>query len=83
MGDDTLFNTLGSDRCVKTLVVKVRCAWNCETMSTGTLKTEPKHKLSAFISFLPCTSPCPLGSQVAGRSRFCFYLVRVALGRQA
>ena len=50
MGDDTLFNTLGSDRCVKTLVVKVRCAWNCETMSTGTLKTEPKHKLSAFIS---------------------------------
>jgi len=39
MGDDTLFNTLGSDRCVKTLVVKVRRAWNCETMSTWTLKT--------------------------------------------
>lgn len=53
IGDDTLFNTLGAASCVRLLVAKVRAAWDCELMSTGTLVTKPDYALDCFI---------PLGS---------------------
>ncbi len=49
-GDDTLFNTLGAERCVRALVAKVRAAWHCEGMSAGTLITKPDYSLDNFIS---------------------------------
>lgn len=48
-GDDTLFNTLGATRSVHALVAKVRSAWNCEEMSTGTLVVKPEYKLCQFV----------------------------------
>ena len=48
-GDDTLFNTLGGARCVRSLVAKVRQAWWCELMSTGTLLTQPAYSLDEFV----------------------------------
>ena len=48
-GDDILWNTLGDARCVSTLVQKVRTAWACETMSTGTLQSQVKYGLDKFI----------------------------------
>ena len=53
IGDDTLFNTLGAASCVRLLVAKVRKAWDCELMSTGTLVAKPDYALDRFI---------PLGS---------------------
>ena len=47
-GDDTLFNTLGDARCVASLVAKVRRAWDCEAMSSGTLYSQPDFSLSSF-----------------------------------
>ena len=55
-GDDTLWNTLGSFRCVPEQVNKVLRAWACEDMSTGTLVTEPQYKLSGFVG-MPFISP--------------------------
>ena len=49
-GDDTLWNTLGDARCVLSLVARVRRAWSCETMQTGTLRTKPDYYLGAFVS---------------------------------
>lgn len=48
-GDDALFNTLGPPTCVPSLVAKVRRAWSCEDMETGTLHTKPDYKLCMFI----------------------------------
>lgn len=48
-GDDTLFNTLGATACVRTLVGKVRNAWSCEEMSTGTLTVKPAYDLTRFL----------------------------------
>ena len=42
-GDDTLFNTMGSATCVRALVAKVRQAWACEAMTSGTLHTQPDY----------------------------------------
>jgi hypothetical protein len=49
IGDDTLFNTLGAAPCVRLLAAKVRAAWNCEAMSTGTLVVKPDYALDCFI----------------------------------
>ena len=49
-GDDTLYNTLGSASCVRALVAKVRQAWDCNSMSTGTLLTQPGYSMHQFIS---------------------------------
>ena len=49
-GDDTLYNTLGDARCVASLVSKVRRAWDCEAMSSGTLHCQPDFNLSAFVA---------------------------------
>ena len=49
-GDDTLYNTLGDARCVASLVAKVRRAWDCERMASGTLQTRPDFCLGAFVA---------------------------------
>ena len=48
-GDDTLWNTLGGAPCVTSLVVKVRKAWDCANMTSGTLCTQPDYKLDQFV----------------------------------
>ena len=48
-GDEILWNTLGDTRCVSTLVQKVRTAWSCEAMSTGTLQTQVKYGMDKFV----------------------------------
>ena len=48
-GDETLFNTLGASPCVSSLVIKVRKAWDCETMTSGTLCTQPDYSLDQFV----------------------------------
>lgn len=52
-GDDALWNTLGDGRCVASMVAKVRKAWACEDMDSGTLIKQPAYNLSNFV---------PLGS---------------------
>ena len=44
-GDDTLWNTLGAAKCTSSLVAKVRQAWNCESMTAGTLHSHPDYTL--------------------------------------
>lgn len=48
-GDDTLWNTLGSERSVDDLVIKVLQAWDCESMSVGTLISVPDFGLEQFL----------------------------------
>ena len=48
-GDDTLFNTLGATPCVGTLVTRVVKAWACETITSGTLCTQPDYSLDKFV----------------------------------
>ena len=49
-GDDTLYNTLGGAQCVRSLVARVRQAWGCETMPSGTLHIKPCFGLDKFLS---------------------------------
>ena len=49
-GDDTLFNSLGASHDVATLVTKVRKAWDCERMTSGTLCTQPDYSLGQFLA---------------------------------
>ena len=49
IGDDTLYNTLGSSPDVQCLVVKVRKAWDAELMTGGTLITQPDYSLPQFL----------------------------------
>ena len=49
LGDDVLWNTLDDSKSVSSLVSKVRQAWSCENMSSGTLVTEPDYHLGNFI----------------------------------
>ncbi len=48
-GDNLLFDTLGATPCVSTLVGKVRKAWDCEAMTSGTLCTQPDYPLDRFV----------------------------------
>jgi hypothetical protein len=48
-GDDTLFNTLGANPDVGNLVMKIRKAWNCESMTGGTLCTQPDYAIDLFV----------------------------------
>ena len=48
-GDDTLFNTLGSQPDVSVLVNKILAAWNCEQMDTGTFVSRPDFLLCRFV----------------------------------
>ena len=47
-GDDTLYNTLGAAGCVTTLVAKVRRAWDCDRLPSGTLQKNSKFHLGWF-----------------------------------
>jgi hypothetical protein len=49
-GDETLFNTLGASQSVHGLVIKVRQAWDCEAMTSGTLCTQADFSLDTFVS---------------------------------
>ena len=49
LGDDTLFNTLGNSKCVGALIAKVKQAWACESMTSGTLITELDFPLRHFL----------------------------------
>ena len=48
-GDDTMYNTLGSTPCVNSLVVKIRRAWDCQSMAGGTLCSESDFPLHMFV----------------------------------
>ena len=48
IGDDTLWNTLGTSPDVQKLVAKVCQAWNCESMTSGTLCTRMGSGISMF-----------------------------------
>ena len=56
IGDDTLFITLGAAPCVRLLVAKVRAAWDCELMSTGTLVAKPDYALDLSNIIVVCVT---------------------------
>ena len=68
-GDDTLFNTLGASPCVSSLVVKVRKAWDCEAMTSGTLCTQPEYSLDRFVFPRDVHDELPLWIQGGWKSR--------------
>ena len=80
-GDDTLFNTLGSERCVRTLVAKVRAAWHCETMATGTLLTQPDYGLDAFVPLKTVNAALPAWVQGGWRKKTLFLSGDAGLGK--
>ena len=49
-GDETLWNTLGSQADVAVLVHKIVTAWNCESMESGTHVSSPDYTLVNFSS---------------------------------